>query len=225
MLELLQETVKLHNLPFTILLLVVVFYWVIAMIGLVDLDAGGLDADVDVDVDLDLDIDADLDSDIDLSEAASGLTANGLLRFVGLGDAPLILILSLFSLFLWATNCLTNHYFNPAGSIKLALLLLLPVVIVAAILARLSLKPFAPLMRYIRSDEPVAQIVGDVGVVVSASLNEEFGRIEVKFDGRPLLLNAVLSEGRDPLTKGDKILVVSQLDNTSTYVVRPLKDK
>lgn len=225
MIDLLQETVKLHNLPFTILLLVVVVYWLIASIGLVDLDGGVADADVDldVDVDLDMDIDADLDVDTDfeLSDHASGLTSNGLLKFAGLGEAPLIFILSLLALFLWATNFLANYYINPEGSLKTAFLLLIPVLIVSFILARLSIKPFAPLMKYIRSKEPVAQIAGSIGKVESGKLDHEFGRITVDFDGRPQLIRAVLTDQHEPLQKGAQVLVIQKQTDSDVYLVRP----
>lgn len=230
MFDLLQETVKLHNLPFTILLLVVLVYWLIAMIGLIDIEAGAmdidadLDLDVDVDMDLDVDVDADIDSDFDLSDQAAGLTSNGLLRFAGLGEAPLIFILSLLALFLWATNFLANHYLNPQGSLKIALLLFVPVLILSAFLARISIKPFAPLMRYIRSKEPEAQIIGSIGVVESGQLDQEFGRITINFDGRPQLITAVLSDNFAVQNKGSKIMVVSKRQDSEIYVVRPHKE-
>ena len=231
MIELLQETVKLHNLPITILLLVVLVYWIIASIGLVDLDGGVADADVDLDVDLDMDLDADLDVDADidgdfeLSDHASGLTSNGLLKFAGLGEAPLIFILSLLALFLWATNFLTNYYLNPEGSLKFACLLFIPVLIVSCILARLAIKPFAPLMKYIRSKEPVAQIVGSTGYVESGKIDHEFGRITVDFDGRPQLIRAVLADQYDSLKKGDRVLVIQRQGDSDLYVVRPYESE
>ena len=45
--EILQEALKGHNLPLTILVGVVLLYWVVSMFGLVDLDSmdgGGADA-------------------------------------------------------------------------------------------------------------------------------------------------------------------------------------
>lgn len=57
MLEIFQEAFRGINLPITIALGLILLYWVIAMLGMVDLDARdgflGLDTDIDIDVDVD----------------------------------------------------------------------------------------------------------------------------------------------------------------------------
>ena len=81
--DLIQETIKGYNLPFTILLGFVILYWVIAMMGLIDIDGGG---------DLDIDVDADADG---IGEGGTENALSDAIRFLGFSDAPLMLVLSI----------------------------------------------------------------------------------------------------------------------------------
>lgn len=219
MLDILQESIKGYNLPFTILLGVVAVYWIIALFGLVDIDGGG---DADLDLDVNVDGDADVDVDPDASADGSSGFLDAAFKIIGLTDAPLLLILSILSLMLWGLNLMANLVFNQASSASLASILVIPVFIIAIILTRLLIRPLRPVMKMFRGTEAPAQIIGKEGKVISATLDQEFGRIEIDFDGKPLLLKAVVSSDQSTLKKGDSILVVEKIDDSNTYIVRPL---
>jgi len=238
MLELFQESLLPVNLPFTILLGCVALYWVIGLLGLVDLDGAnganaveGLDAGPDLDVDLDLDVDASA-GEIDVAGegagsddgagSASGGFSQTVLHIVGVSDAPLMFVISLFSLLLWASNVLLNHYFNPGFETGQASLLLIPVVIGSFVLTRLLVIPMRPLMKMLRTSEEAVTIIGSSGFVRSGKIDTEFGQVEVETSGRTLVLRARISAHEAPLQKGDPILVVSKDDESDTYIVRAL---
>ncbi|MEO0416543.1 MAG: hypothetical protein AAF226_16490, partial [Verrucomicrobiota bacterium] len=230
MLEILQEPIKSFNLPFTIMLGAVLLYWIVAAIGLVEID-GGDGVDIDVDVDLDIDIDADIDVDADLSGDVDGGTAAGgffhfLLKAVGASDAPIMLVLSIFAVMLWACNMLANIYFNATDSNSRATLLLIPVVIVAFILTRVLIRPLRPLMKGLRNADKPVQIEGSTAVVRSAKLDAKFGQIELKgVENQDLILNARLSDDSSSIPKGAEVLVISKAENEDdVYIVRPLSN-
>ena len=79
-LELMRFSFDMVNLPFTVLLLVVMLYWGCVIAGAMDLDFFDIDADaeVDMDADVDVDVDADLDVDHDADVAPSVDTADAL---------------------------------------------------------------------------------------------------------------------------------------------------
>lgn len=229
MLELFQEAISPLNLPFTLLLGVVAAYWIIGLLGLIDFDAldgiGGVDADgLDVG---DIDgvegvesIDHDLATDAGGS-SIGGTIFNGLLKIVGVSDAPVIFIISVFSTCLWAFNITSNYYLNPSDSVSKATIMLAPIVVVSFILTRLLLIPMRPLMKIVQAEEPPLQIIGSSGRVRSATLDQDFGQVEVQADDAVLILKAKLSQGT-PLAKGTEILVVSLEEDSETYIVRPL---
>lgn len=232
MLELLQESISPLNLPFTILLGAVGLYWIIGLFGLVDLEGGfdgiegvdgvdGLDGVDGVDADgIEGRGNHDLTGDGD--DTAVGATFfHGVLRLVGASDAPLIFVISVFSVFLWALNIAGNHYFNTAQSSGFATMMVIPVVVVAFVMTRLLIRPLRPVMNMLRTSEKPAQIIGASGRVRSMTLDSEFGQIEVEAEEKSLILKAVLSSG-DPIAKGTGVLVVSYTPETETYIVRPL---
>ncbi|MEM1441715.1 MAG: hypothetical protein AAGF67_05200 [Verrucomicrobiota bacterium] len=202
------------NLPFTILLGAVAAYWIIGLIGLVDLDAlegiglGESDA-------------LDSGGSEEGGSSAPGSFFHGIMQFIGGSDAPLIFVISLFSVFLWGLNVAGNHYFNPGFDGGRATLLLIPVVIGAFVFTRLLVIPLRPVMKIIRSSEKPAEIIGASGRVRSSTLDSEFGEVEVETSEKNLILRARTSSKGISLNKGDRILVVSKSDD-DIYLVRPL---
>lgn len=91
-------------LPATILLMLVMGYWVLVIVGMVDLDA----------LDLDLDLDLDVDADADFGGALESALSFGMLplRWLNLGRVPLMLWISVFALAFWLTSVLWD---TPAG--------------------------------------------------------------------------------------------------------------
>lgn len=219
MLELFREAILPVNLPFTILLGVVILYWVIGLMGLVDLDAGGGETE-GIDALAGEGVEGDL-GDAEAGDSTGGGFLKGLLWAVGASDAPLIFVISLFYVLLWAFNVAANHYFNPAFEGGKATLLLLPVVVGAFVLTRLLVRPLRPVMKMIRDSEKPVEIVGSSGVVRSSTLDREFGEVEIETAERTLILRARVSDETE-LAKGDRILVVSREEEGDTYIVRAL---
>ena len=57
--ELIQAAIHWSTLPLTVMLGLVVFYWLLTILGAIDLDGFDFDFDTDTDIDADLDVDAD----------------------------------------------------------------------------------------------------------------------------------------------------------------------
>lgn len=236
MIELFQESFEPYNLPFTILLFAVAGYWIIGLLGLVDVDGiGGADGVDGMDgldgiegvEGIEGGIDGDASGAVGDDGGNHGHIGNAffneILKMIGASDAPIIFVLSLFSLLLWALNVAGNHYFNPAESVSFATIILAPVVIGAFVLTRLLVRPLRPLTKLLKDSEKNISILGASGTVRSSMLDkDDFGQIEVVTGDRTLLLRARLSDLSDPLPKGSPVLVVSHDKENEGYVVRPL---
>ena len=251
MTEIFQEAFKGYNLPLTILVGLIALYWVISLFGLVDFDSidnamglDGLDTDVDVDIETDMEMDVDMEADADLDiEADSDIDVGdgdhhhdhghisvdhspnafqATLRFLGASDAPIMFVLTVFSLFAWGGNVLANYYFNDAESSSRANLLIIGVVVGALILTKITVRPLRPIMQSLRSSSVNKPVIGQTGKVQSLQLTEEYGQIEVIAKGASLLLNARLSDGFKDLPKGTEVLIVSKDDQRDLYIARPV---
>lgn len=85
------------NLALSVMLVLILFYWVVVVLGAVGLDS--LDFDLDFDGEPDIDIDTDLDTDASLLDAGLG---TAILKFFHIGTVPVLILLSVFILSLWA---------------------------------------------------------------------------------------------------------------------------
>ena len=91
--EVLDASMAVVNLPYTVFLGLILLYWLAVIVGGLDLDLFNVEIDADVDVDTNMDT------------AVSGLGGVGLavLQFFHVGTVPLMLLLSFLSLRLGRT--------------------------------------------------------------------------------------------------------------------------
>ena len=205
--ELWEQALIGYNLPLTVLFGLVVVFWLLTLLGAVDLDA------------LDIDLDVETDGADGVGEGIFAV----LLRFVNAHDIPVTIVLSLLSVFMWAGAILTNYYFNPEQNSLLAMAFLLVNLIISTLVVKFVTEPLRPFMRAIKDDGELQEpLVGMSGVVKSRVMDSSFGQVEVPRDkGAPALLNAILPEGQEPLVRGDQILVIDFDDQLDKYLVHP----
>ncbi len=197
--ELWEQAILPYNLPLTILLGMMVLYWLRALAGFGD----------------DLD---DLDGDGE-PDAHGG---DSLLRIVNAGAVPLTIILSILLLALWMGSMALNYYFNPGHSLWRAAGLDAGALVLAVIATKVITQPLVPLMRRLKNAENAAPVIGETGVVRSIEIDPTYGQVEVaRPHGAPALLNAKLSPGSEPLPRGTPVAIES-IDQAGIYLVRAL---
>jgi hypothetical protein len=194
--ELFEQSLVFYNLPLTGLLGLVVLYWLLSLLGTVDLDT----------------FDIDFDGETDVDGGASGDGVFGfLMRAVNAQDVPVMIIFSLLILFMWSLAILSNYYLNPSENGWIAVGLLVGNFVASALLVKAVTQPLRPLMRAIKHDQEHQEpLIGLTGTVKSGTLDQDFGQVEVpRTNGAPALLNAILPDGHDLLSRGDAVLVIS----------------
>ena len=250
MLEFIQLCFAPVTVVFTLLMGCVIAYWTMFVVGFVgidlfddiDLDLDGdldldldIDADVDFDADADADFDADADADLDTdvdgdvdTEAATSSRSSwfvSLLKFMNLGDVPLMVLLSAFITSMWAMSILSSHYFNPALSLFVALLWLIPDFLVSTLLTKVLTMPAAAVFKKANSGaEKRTKILGRTCYVTTSQVTENSGQAEIRLDdAAPITLNVRCRSGcnRGPLKKGDEALILEQVEDKGTYIVVP----
>lgn len=100
MTELVQESLRFYNLPITVCFVLVLVFWVLTVVGIMDTDS--------LEPDLDLDMDADVD-------AGGGSLGLGLLRFFNVGEVPVLVLVSVLISLVWAGAIWSNHALNAGG--------------------------------------------------------------------------------------------------------------
>jgi hypothetical protein len=174
----------------SVLLLVVVGYWLLAMMGWIDFDSG--------DIDIELHSQADMDAG-ELSTLAGYVVA------LGLNGVPFSVAASLLVLLSWTASCLAGEWLMPWVP-TLALQLLVGTVVLFASVA-LAIVVTAQLIKPLRglfvTHQAVenASLVGQTCKILSQSVDARMGYAEVSQLGAGLQIR-VWAEVPNTLRKG-----------------------
>jgi membrane protein implicated in regulation of membrane protease activity len=241
-----------YNLPFTVMLIACIVLASFQLMGLggdhdsegeagVDHDADfGHDADLshdaDLDHDADLEHDADVDHDIDHDvdhdvdhevshDAGSdgGTSALNVLAFIGLGKAPLLVVLLILlgsiGLLGWMLNSVLTNTFGTYPSLAFAAVL--PITVLAGTLissrtARFIGRAIPPIST---TATRMQALVGRRGTVISPFVDTKYGMVHLRDEGGTLLnIFAVIKDG-EPIKRGSEVALVAYDPVKKVYAV------
>lgn len=223
---------------FTVLLVLVVVYWITVLLGAVDLDLldGAFDLDIDIDApdlevpdlevgdvgdvaNADLDIEAGDPGDLDASDSSGGLA--GLIKMLGLSGVPLTISLSLLVLFGWILSYVVSDLMGGAAG-WLSLLVAAISTGAALALTSLSIRPLRPVFR-IQSAPGHRDLVGQVCIVTTGRVDTAFGQAEVANpEGAPILVQVRCPDSDNGLGRGSKALIFDYDARRQVFLVSPL---
>lgn len=196
---------------FTFFLLLVVLYWLVAVLGLIEIDV--LDFDIpDMDG-------ADINADTGLDNA--NVLAGLMMRF-GLYGVPVTIILSFIALFGWFICYYAVHFLLgmlPDG--LLSFLAGIPVLVgslyVSVMMTAQLIKPLRPLFKK-ASQQTIKRVLGQAAVVRSSRVDNHFGEAILQDGGAGLLLK-VRTIGDATFSKGDRVVLLEYDKEKNTYRV------
>ncbi len=220
MLELLQAAVSPVNVVYTVLLVIVLIYWMSIIVGVLDTGSFDIDFDLDVDVDLDVDLDVDVDADMDVDadgDVGGGWFA-GALHFFNFGKLPFMIIMSFVILFQWAMALLANHNFGH-GSVIFALVTALPILFVSLSMTKIITTPLIPVFAKLDTAAEPVNYIGKTGTLILPPTRNKLGQAEVIDEGNPLIISVKVSEDEAIPKKGESIVVIHEADNKTHFIV------
>lgn len=207
--QLLEVASQFPTVIYSTLLGVVVVYWLVGMLGVIDLDFSG-DADLDVDI----------DSDVDIS--VGGLT--GLFITFGLTGVPFTLVISIILLICWFISFYLQFYlltwlpdgwlYYLVGTISDFVVFFISLPITAVIIR--------PLKGMFNSVETATSdhFVGKEAIIATSKVSETFGQARVFSDGAEILLD-VRCDTNHSLSLGEKVLLIEYSPEKHSYIVAP----
>lgn len=201
MVSFLDAAVAFPTAIFTTLLGVVAFYWVLALVGLVDLDSGDLGGDID-------------GGDADLGSLA------GVLAAFGLQGVPFTIVASLLVLIAWTLSCLGAMWLLALlpGTIPAyvggSLLALISVSLAVPIAARI-LKPLRGLF-VTHAAITNASLVGQHCKVLTQIVDEKIGRAEVSQRGANINIR-VWAATPNAMARGSLARIVAYEEKSARY--------
>lgn len=219
MAEFLDIIIQFPTVVFTVLLGVVIMYWMLVVLGVFDMDMLDFDFDIDVDVDVDLDLDLDVDTDAH----HSGIS--GIFAFFGLVGAPVTVITSFIIIWCWLLMLLYATYLQPMvpdwGITWIVSIVAMLVGFIASLyLTQFSIKPIQPFFEHEGKALGNKDIVGQLCEIMTGKVDDKFGQARYNKDGAGLVIEVRNTSGAT-LKKGDKALIVGYSAEKMTYRVEP----
>ncbi|MGJ5629045.1 DUF1449 domain-containing protein [Nostoc sp. CALU 1950] len=197
-------------------------YWIFLGIGvllfLFMIISGEGGQDIDADVDVDADLDADSNSELGFGQ---------FLGWVGIGKAPLILLLatdlSLWGLLGWMLNVWISGNSNSNITGFIGSIILFGSLIISLLMGGLIARPIGKIFAEFSEDASSDRLIGCIGIVTSAYIPMEnlgrIGQIDVLDTKRNLLtVSAVLPDWATIAPqRGEKVLIIEH--KVQIYVV------
>lgn len=194
---------------FTFFLLICTLFWLVAVLGIVDLDV--------------LDIpDADGEPGINQTDSTSPNVLAGLMLKFGLYGVPVTIILSFIALFGWFISYFIVHFlfgFIPAGILTYlaGLPVLLGTLYIAVMITAQVIKPLRSLFHK-ASQNTLKEVLGQTAIVRTSRVDANFGEVLLADGGAGLIFKA-RSTGDEIFKKGDRVVLLEYKEVENHYRV------
>lgn len=195
---------------FTFFLAIVVLYWLVAVLGFVEIDV----------------LDFDLPEADGLAADTEGLSnpdvLAGLMLKFGLHGVPVTVIISFISLFGWFICYYLVHFLFgivPEGILRYlaGVPVLLGTLYIAVMITAIVIKPIRPLFKKAQQ-QTVKYVLGQTAVVRSSRVDNAFGEAVLEDGGAGLILQ-VRTAGNDAFNQGDRVVLLEYLKEMGVYRV------
>ena len=222
MIDLIQTAFSPVNAVVTVLLILNVIYWITVILGVLDVDFLDIDLpDSGLEIDSDIDVDVDAAGEIDM-ELGHDSILRSVLHFFYIGEVPIMLLLSILILSMWALCMLGNHHFNPSSSFLLAMPVYAISLIASLVICRIFAMPLKKIYNMFNKDyNAPRKVTGRICIITTTSVSDKMGQAEVKTKGAPIVLN-VISDSKHVFHKGDEAVVVAKDKEKGIYTIAPL---
>ncbi|WP_395740761.1 hypothetical protein [Prosthecobacter sp.] len=216
--ELFQAAIQPHQLLLTFLLALVVFYWLLVLLGALDFESD-LPDDIGGDGEAHGGGDASHGHGHGVNTGGAFLSAG---RFLGFSQVPLVVWLSFMVVFLWLGSLALNEWYNQPHSLGQAALLLLPNLVGSLIMTKLVTLPVAKLFKAMSdADSEAEEVIGRTGIVTSTEADASYGQLEISTANVPLLINVRTQPGAAALKRGDSAKVTAAGPDHLFYLIEP----
>ncbi len=189
---------------FTTGLAICVLYWLVVLLGLIEIEF------------------LDFDTTMVESDASTPEILTGVMMKWGLHGVPVTIVLSLIALFGWIACYYAVYFltdFMPSGGLNNFTegLVLLSALYLATRLTALSIWPIRPLFQQV-TGQALPQLIGRTATVRSLKVNDHFGEAFLDNGGAGLILK-IRSTGDDAFKKGDQVILLSYESDSHLYQV------
>lgn len=197
------------NIVPTFILSFCLLYWLIVIIGIIDLDM------------IDVDVDVDADSDLTGGTEAGVAWINKVLHFFNLGRIPFMLWLSIIGVMTWCGVIIINYLLNNSNFL-LGLIFFIIITIVAMFVAKPLTFPLVKMFDALEKSEGLKSVIGQMAEVIYPDKDGKPGEVEINHDGTRIRIFALPATKDITLIRHQKVLVIAPSDeDPKIYLVEP----
>lgn len=192
-------------------------YWLIVIIGIIDLDM----IDVDIDVDTDVDMDVDADTDVTGGTEAGVAWLNKVLYFFNLGRIPFMIWLTVVGVLAWTGVIMVNYALgNTSFIIGLGFFFL--AFIAALFVAKPLTFPLVKMFDALEKTDGLKSVVGQMAEVLYPDKGGKPGEVEINYEGSRIRIFALPASSDIILKRNQRVLVIAPSDeDPKIYLVEP----
>jgi hypothetical protein len=198
---------------FTFLMIIVCFYWLIALLGVIDIDM----------FELDMDVETDFETEVSINPDAQGLS--GLAGFIlnwGLTGVPITVVISLLIITSWLISYLATslilvyipfdivRYVAGAALIFVCFALSIPI-------TAWTIRPLKGLF-IAHTAVKKESLVGQKCEVKTGKVTDDFGQAILE-DGEAGMILDVRAPNDKQIKKGDKVILIEYIKKDNCYNV------
>jgi membrane protein implicated in regulation of membrane protease activity len=210
--ELLQIAFAPANFILTLLLIIVMLYWLIVIFTGFDFDLADADADFDVDASGDF-------SKPETGNVDGGSFWSEMLRFFYVGELPVIFIITLVVFSMWLINVNITAIFGISHNM-LGFALYLPGFIVSMLITKVIARPFVKLYAmFNHKGEVPIDFIGKTGRVISPMHENRLGQIEIQVVKDVIKVYAKSIDGQ-PIQYNDTVIVLEESQDKKFFFVQ-----
>jgi membrane protein implicated in regulation of membrane protease activity len=206
-----------YNLPFTLALVLCLVFGVLQVIGLGGEADQAAEADADASLDTEVDVDADADTDADADGAFSPLA------FLGVGKAPIAVVLMLLLGSVGVVGLILNSIITsltqPYPLIALVGVIPVSVLIGGFITSRVSRLIGRALPPVSTTAMNAQALVGKQGVVISPFVDGKYGMVRLRDPGGTQINVFATAPDAQPIARGEHVTLESYDDVKRQYLV------
>lgn len=218
---------------FTVLLAVMMSYWIFVILGFLDIDLFDFDVDIDLDGAVDAGIDGAaegaaegaMEGALEGSADAGASLFGQILSLLSVGTVPVTILATFLAFFGFIFSFLGAHFLSNILGMTLGALAILGILagsfLLATTLTGFAARPFRGLFETVTSQGGAA-LVGQVCVITTGKVTTSFGQATLD-DGAGGLNLSVRLDDDAPLSRGEQALIIGYDQASNTFLVEPFE--
>lgn len=211
--EFLSYTFSLPNLIPTFILCFCVFYWLIVIVGIIDLDM------IDVDVDMEVDVDAEMDMTGGTEVGVAWF--NKVLHFFNLGRFPFMIWLSVVGLISWFVTIMVNRLLF-IDSFLIGTAFFFIAFIGAMFIAKPLTFPLVKMFDSMEKSDGLKSVLGQLADVLYPNKGSSPGEVEINHEGSRIRIFVLPATKDVVLIKNQRVLIIAPSDDDpKIFLVEP----